>query len=275
MKIKTISGIVAVMMIAGMAGCGVPDTDVTMTESPSSAEVSPSPSASLLSSETPATAPEDEETPSSAAAATPLALTVTGLTLNYSNELVKISIVYPEISGMADAARQSGINEGVSVNMQDRADALEAKSLSDAAYGPHSAYFIDADLEVKRNDGTILSLLIRFDSYEGGADTASDAVFINLVNSNPARQLTLPDLFAGGSDYASVLNGKINALIAADPNAGEYSFTGVSADEWFYLTDTDLVIVFQKYAIAAGVYGSLEFSIPLADLSGVLIPGVA
>ncbi len=291
MKKRAIAAIAAIVVMLLIPGCvktparadgtateSMPTATVEAAMTPSAAMTTPlagaTPTPQLSPSGTPA-ATDAAATPTPAPAAASKPLTVTECTLAYSNEHVSVNIIYPEISGMADAAAQSGINEQVEVCFQDMANVLEEKSESDDAYGPHGTYFIETDYEVKRNDGGVLSIHVSISEYEGGANTASDAVFINVINSNPAQQPTLSELFSEDTDYETVLGDKINALIAASPDAEEYSFSGVNDDDWYYLTDTSLVIVFPRYSIIAGAYGEPEFSIPLSSLSGVLIPGIA
>ncbi len=287
MKTRTISAVIAILLLAILAGCSIPAGVVTTppaSDTPNGSETAAAtPSTVVISTPTviPTTAPG--ETPVTTPAATlaptpsplPDPLIVTERTLIYSNEYIDVDIRYPEISGMEDAAQQSGINEGVSVYLKDMATELETRSEETAASGEHGVYTIESSYAVKRNDGGILSVRISISSYGGGANTSSDSAFINVINSDPAQQPKLAELFAPGADYMTVLNNRISALIAADPYADMFSFTSVSSSEWYYLTDTALVIVFPRYAITSGVYGEPEFSVPLADLAGMLNPGIA
>lgn len=274
MKTRMISAIIAALMLTMMAGCSVPaganatpavsgtvKTEATPTITPSTASDVPA-------SAIPTIAPEESPAPTPTAKPDPI--TVTERTLVYSNEYVNVNMRYPEIAGMADAVVQGGVNEGVAVYLQDMANNIETSSEEDAASGPHGVYAIESNYDIKRNDGGILSIRINISYYSGGANTGSDCAFINVINSDPAQQPVLADLFAPGTDYATVLNESISALIAADPYADSVAFEGVSSSQWYCLTDTALVIVFPRYSIAAGMYGEPEFSIPLAELSAIL-----
>lgn len=277
--------VIAAAMMLAMAGCGIVPAGVTPEGSmlpadttPVSVSVSTSPSLpepSPSAAATPVSTPAETATPAPTPLAPPEPLTVTKIKLKYSDEYTSVDIVYPEISGMADATAQSGINDQVTVFFEDMADALKTQAKSDSEYEPGGVYYIRAGYEVKRNDGMVLSITMSVNTFEGGPNTGLNTEFINVINSDPAQQPALEELFNEDADYASVLDEKIGAQIAEKPNADEYDFTGVSAHQGYYLTDTDLVIVFQSYSIIAGIYGEPEFEIPLDELKGMLIPGIA
>ena len=283
MKIRSICLLLAVLLMVVMAGCGdsaAPDASeagtTAMGQTTSASAATPAATPEITTGETPTTAPE---TPTEIASATPSAtalpepLTVTEGTLVYSNEDVNVDVVYPVISGMTDTAVQGGINDGVLSYLTDKASEVETDAAD--ASGPHGMYTFSANFEVKRNDGVVLSIYISMSFYTGGANVGSEAAFVNVINSNPAQQPTLDELFIDGADYASALNAKIEAIIAASGDADAYSFSGVTAHGGYYLTDTSLMIVFPRYTIAAGVYGEPVFSIPLAELHDILIPELA
>jgi hypothetical protein len=240
MKSKRVFVVLAMLILAAMAGCGAPEKSADMELSPTLAP-----------------------------------LTVSERRLVYSNAHIDVDIAYPEIAGMEDALAQGNVNSQVGAHFKSKADEIEAQSEEDDAYGPHSAYFIETRFETRRNDGFILSILLSTTYYEGGANTGSDVGFINIINTDPAQQPVLKELFAEGADYASVLDGKIRAIIAAGPDPDGIDYTSVTNAYGYYLTDTDLVVVFERYTIAAGAYGEPEFEIPLDDLADILIPGMA
>ena len=100
-------------------------------------------------------------------------------------------------------------------------------------------------------------------------------MFINVINTKDAAQPTLADLFTEGVDYTTAINNEINTIIQNDDFMAEsVNFETVSPTQWYYLTDTSLVIMFPRYEIAAGVIGEPEFIIPLENLTRILIPEV-
>lgn len=191
-------------------------------------------------------------------------------TLSYENEHIDVDISYPVISGMLDEAMQQSINDNIYLYLKNMAIEMEQDAIQDPAAG--MIYSIRSDFEVRRNDGVFLSISVFIDYYNGGANSGSEIKFINVKNSVPGQQLALRDLFVPGADYTTSINDAISAIIAADPDMSDYMFSGISDNQGFYLTDSLLVIMFERYTIAPGVMGSPEFIIPLSDLSGMLIP---
>ena len=265
------------LLLVMAAGCSLPaaantsQAAATPEETLSAPETTPFATPVMSAEETPSETPAVslEPTPE----ATPVQpLTVTEGKIVKSNADVSVNAVYPVISGMADPAVQSGINEQVRVWGQDEANRIETGS--QAVGHPHEPYTFESAFQVKRNDGRILSIRIQLSYYNGGANTGSEAAFINIINTSPAQQPTLSQLFLAGADFAAVLNGRINAMIADNPDAEMFDFHGISSSQGYYLTPTSLVIVFERYSIAPGVVGEPEFVIPFAELGDILIPEV-
>ena len=95
------------------------------------------------------------------------------------------------------------------------------------------------------------------------------------IDLQAGREITLRDVL--GPDYMALANAAVEAGIAArqaaDPEAsfflGENGFTSIAPDQPFYLNQAGSpVVFFEKYAIAPGYMGQLEFEVPLPQ-SGV------
>lgn len=140
---------------------------------------------------------------------------------------------------------------------------------------------VTVDYEIKHSDEHYLSFLLTVSEVRASSYTQLYDYNIDLTTG---RQLTLPDLL--GPDYQSVIREAVLAEIdrrtAADPS--QVYFVGAAAQEsdmeWgqdpfdtdphFYLnSDGDLVVLYEKYAIAPGYMGQPEFVIPLPDGSGL------
>lgn len=211
--------------------------------------------------------------PSAEPAAAPV--TISARTLDYSIDYVDVDITYPEISGMRDETVQNAINERVFNDLKSRAQAIEAQAEQDARESRlRIKYSMDAGFSVARNDGRVLSIQIEISTYQGGANVGTDSMFINMINKEEAIQPTFSELFVDGADYTAVINEIINAQIVNIPESEMFDFQTVSPDQWYYLTDTALVVVFPRYAITPGVYGEPEFVIPFDEISDILIPDV-
>lgn len=211
--------------------------------------------------------------PSAELAAAPV--DISARTLDYSNDYIDVDITYPEISDMRDEAAQNAINDTVFNDLMSKAKAIETQAEQDARESKlRIKYSMDAGFSVARNDGRLLSVQIDISTYQGGANVGTDSMFINVINKEEAIQPTFSKLFVDGADYTAVINEKINAQIASHPESEMFDFQTVSSDQWYYLTDTALVVVFPRYAITPGVYGEPEFVIPFDEISEFLIPDV-
>lgn len=87
------------------------------------------------------------------------------------------------------------------------------------------------------------------------------------LDLNTGKYVTLKDML--GDNYKEIVNGSIRKQISERKKAGETFFTveeggfaGISEDTKFYLNEKNHpVIVFEKYEIAPGSSGEIEFEI--------------
>lgn len=133
---------------------------------------------------------------------------------------------------------------------------------------------VNVNYEIKHQSDTILSLLI--DSWISWFNFEEERTFYN-INLLTGEELTLVDfLGADAYDYATnyVLK-EMKARYEKDPenitfwgvteteDIGE-EFTGVTEDTKFYINATgNVVISYDKYEVAPGFMGIVEFEIPL------------
>lgn len=263
--------IILVVIIVMLAGC------MELLPLPDPEEVpEPSPTVTVQPTVSPTETMTPEPTVSQAPAETPVAEdtpdlpVVSDKTLSYENKHINADIHCPEISGMLDVDFQQELNDSVYSDLKAIADDTEQTSSDDPT--PESNYYVNSKFTVHRNDGIFLSISEYIEFYDGGATDSTILKFINIRNDESGKRLAIVDLFEDGADYMSVINETISGMISANPEMSDFTFTEIREDQGFYLTDSALVIAFQNYDIAPGVYGPQEFSIPLADLSDYLIP---
>ena len=123
---------------------------------------------------------------------------------------------------------------------------------------------ITVDYEIKQQNDDYLSFVVR--GTENWTNAYSESKYYNL-DLNTGRPVTLQDLL--GSDYVELADKSIWEQIARRQNAGEVfftaeegGFTGISEYVRFYINrDNRPVIVFEKYEIAPGSSGEVEFEI--------------
>ncbi|MCI8510788.1 MAG: DUF3298 and DUF4163 domain-containing protein [Lachnospiraceae bacterium] len=123
---------------------------------------------------------------------------------------------------------------------------------------------ITVDYEIKQQNNDYLSFVVR--GMENWTTAYSESKYYNL-DLNTGKLVTLKDMLGG--DYAERVNRSIREQIAERQDAGEVfftaeegGFTGISENVRFYINKNNRpVIVFEKYEIAPGASGEIEFEI--------------
>lgn len=127
---------------------------------------------------------------------------------------------------------------------------------------------ITVDYEIKQQNGDYLSFVVR--GTENWTTAYSESNYYNL-DLKTGKMVTLKDML--GADYVEVANESIREQIAERQKAGEVFFTaeeggfaGISENAKFYINKNNRpVIVFEKYEIAPGSSGEIEFEITLEE----------
>ena len=104
--------------------------------------------------------------------------------------------------------------------------------------------------------------------------------------SKTGKMITLKDLFHEGSDYKKRISDSIKEQMRAqmkedssktyflDDDQPEWDFKQIKDDADFYISDNgELTFVFDKYEVAPGYMGLVEFSIPTEKLSDIVKDG--
>lgn len=123
---------------------------------------------------------------------------------------------------------------------------------------------ITVDYEIKQQNSDYLSVVIR--GTESWTNAYSETNYYNL-DVNSGELVTLEDIL--GSDYMELANAQIREQIAERQKVGELfftaeegGFTGISENTKFYINEKNRpVIVFERYEIAPGASGDIEFEI--------------
>lgn len=124
---------------------------------------------------------------------------------------------------------------------------------------------IDLNYDIKCSDDNLLSFIITESQVLANCWVQN---FYYNIDLETGKTITLEHLF--GKNYKEIVNGEVNRQIAqrkeADENAlffeGEDGFQTISANQSFYIRgDRTVVVVFEKYEIAPGYMGTLEFPI--------------
>lgn len=124
---------------------------------------------------------------------------------------------------------------------------------------------ISVDYELKSQNSDYLSFVIY--GYESWLSSTAVAYYYNL-NVHTMQYVTLEELF--GTDYINYVNREIKQQIKERQKNGsdtfftpkEGGFTSISEKQNYYINDAgNIVIVFDKYTIAPGFMGDVEFEI--------------
>lgn len=123
---------------------------------------------------------------------------------------------------------------------------------------------ITVGYEIRQQSNDYLSFVVR--GTENWTNAYSESKYYNL-DLNTGKIVTLKDML--GSDYIELANKSIREQIAKRQNVGETfftaeegGFTGISEDVRFYINENNRpVIVFEKYEIAPGASGKIEFEV--------------
>ena len=123
---------------------------------------------------------------------------------------------------------------------------------------------INVGYEIKSQTDQYLSFIVR--GRESWTTAYSESRYYN-IDVNTGKRVTLADFF--GKDYVEAVNTDIREQIAQRKEAGEVfwteeegGFSGITEDAKFYVNEAgNPVIAFEKYEIAPGSSGEIEFEI--------------
>lgn len=179
-----------------------------------------------------------------------------------TTRLIQKSLTYPEIVKPQNLLLENRINRLI------RKTAKEA--LPSGRYRNMNIITAVSEYEMKVNKNEILS--IRFENYYYPEKMASGitevrAITVNLITG---RKYRLKDLFTPKRNYQAYLNKIIEKQIEERDLPLIEPFKGINGDELFYLTENELVIVYQRYELTPGSYGVLEFKIPYQELKPII-----
>ena len=205
-------------------------------------------------------------------------VTVSEYTVDDREQLIDVRLPALELPENTDLEQRinTAIRARIDQVLQEAEDRARATRDAYVETGGDAADFIpvviDVDYAIKCQNGRYLSFLLTVTETRAAAYTHVYAYNIDL---EAGREITLRDVL--GPDYMALANAAVEAGIAArqaaDPEAsfflGENGFTSIAPDQPFYLNQAGSpVVFFEKYAIAPGYMGQLEFEVPLPQ-SGV------
>lgn len=181
------------------------------------------------------------------------------------DEGMKLDIAVPEIDGM-DEFNQQAIKLGKDLEAEVRGSVLEESPPDNEAMQAAG----EMDYEVEFVDDQTVSVLI--ESYLYGEGWVHGVTSLEPLNYDigTGSVVELADLF-DGDNYLAELSERARAEIEASDlkEALDLPFTEVKENQQYYLTDEEIVLVFDQYEIAAGSAGPQEIPIAKNDLKSL------
>ncbi|MCM2676739.1 DUF3298 and DUF4163 domain-containing protein [Alkalicoccobacillus plakortidis] len=174
----------------------------------------------------------------------------------------RLDIFYPELTGLPTPHIQHELNQAINQQVH--------KMIKDSGYyEPPQDTTLTGGYEIKNNQRNILSLMNRLYYYSGGAHgmTVQETLTMNTANG---KIYSLGDLFKGGVNYTQPLNKIIEAQIKARQLDLLNPFTGITADQKWYIADKSLVLFFDLYELQAYVYGFTYFPISVYGIQSII-----
>ena len=199
--------------------------------------------------------------------------TVSEYTIDEREQLIDVRMPALELPESTDLEQR--INTEIRTRIEQVLQEAEnrARSVRDAYVetGGDAAEFIpviiDVDYEIKCQNDQYLSFILTETETRASAYTE---VYTYNIDLEAGRELTLRDML--GPDYVELANAAVREGIAAreaaDPDAtffhDEAGFTSIDEDQAFYINEAgNPVVLFEKYELAPGYMGQLEFEVPV------------
>ena len=189
----------------------------------------------------------------------------------YINSVINIPIVMNKNKKI-----EKSINDRIRNDIMDFYNKAqeEAKKFLEGLPDSESKFVANTNFEIKKNSNDMLSILVTYYKYSGGAHVDYTNVAYNIYMKN-GQFLNLSDLFEDDINYKEVINNEIRKQIE-DINKKDkedsrpYQFTTISDNQKFYIQDDNIVIFFDLYEIAPYAAGIPEFKINIKSINHIL-----
>lgn len=178
---------------------------------------------------------------------------------------IQYDCVYPRISGIANVQNQQKLNS----SFHEQALCAQKQAVYAAKTAPVQGSF---GYEVTRNEGGLFSMVTtRILTQNGKTSTARKGTTVDTANG---KTYCLSDLFIDHADYVSVLSDQVQAQIRKNglTDKQRRPFKQIGAEQDFYLTKSELVLLFSQGTSFTDDCGVQTFKISLQSLDGTLKP---
>lgn len=176
-----------------------------------------------------------------------------------------IDVKYPVIVDMNTPAqnRINHITRRLAANMITEQQDAWSQDLIPAISGTY---------EVSLNESDLISVTLENYGFPEGAAHGLTIAHSRTFDARTGYAYALADLFRSNVDYVSILSDIVAEQIEEKEIPTIVPFPGVSPDQDYYLTPTELVIYFQAYEFTPGSVGLPEFPIPFDEIRPIICP---
>ena len=189
----------------------------------------------------------------------------------YINSVINIPIIMIDNKEI-----EKGINDEIRNDIMKfyNESQSQAKDYQKDLPDEQNKFVANSDFEIKKNSDNILSLVVEYYKYSGGAHGYYEDVAYN-IDIRTGKNIKLQDLFKEGYDYKNIINkniiSQIEQLVIDDPqNKGIYEFSSIKENQKFYIQDNNIVIYFDLYDIAPYAAGIPKFKINIKTINHIL-----
>ncbi|USB33478.1 DUF4163 domain-containing protein [Paenibacillus sp. YPG26] len=189
-------------------------------------------------------------------------VTIKNVSLDKTFKGASSKLIYPQVSGLANAAAEKSINDALRASM-DRFAAQADKDLKERS-AQDREYEYDSTYVVTFNEKGVLSLVLVQSSYTGGAHgfTLTEGHTFSLKDG---KELGLSDLLASNPGYKKQLNSDLAKKLKNNPGYLG-GFKGLTSDHNFYVKPNTLTIYFLPYEYTAYAAGTIEYDYGFSEL---------
>lgn len=168
----------------------------------------------------------------------------------------EIHVDYPLFDQLESKELQVKVNESITNKLDHQLDMVQ-RSANETSGAP-ILYYEETDVYKEDNFYSV----VMTSHFTKGNQYDSSVTSINFENRQGEDLLPLDELV-----YMDKLNKEVRRKMAEDPEMYlTESFNEVRKDMAYYIEDDRLVLVFNKYEIAAGVHGTPQLHIALKDI---------
>ena len=192
---------------------------------------------------------------------------LTGGKYEVEDNYISADITTPKITGLSDKEFENFLNEELAENANVVMEALKEEMEKRVESGLDYHLGVDYGYEIKADTDQYIVLDVYVVNTVASSQTIHTFYNIDKVNN---KLITLKE-WVNNENYVAIINDYIKKeMLEREEEQGyayfwkdEFAFETINEDTKFYINQKgNAVISFEKYEIAPGAYGNVEFEIP-------------